>query len=934
MAGVHAGYATLTTSPVRNPESGTLLRLKPDLSGGEIFADGFRNAYDFDFSPQGDILTFDSDGERDVSLPWYEPTRVFLVTPRSHAGWISRSWKHPDTFPDMPPLVAEAGRGSPTGVVCYRHTVFPKKYQGALFVLDWTFGRILALRLQQDGSVVRAQPELFASGAEHFGFAPTDIAVGPDGHLYVTVGGRGTQGSVFRIFPTGTDQEESDPPALPPVAENETEMLTAVLQAPQPGASWSRTRWLPLARRLPKDVLEQAALDASRPDNERIRAIEVLTELHGGLSRETVMQLAEAPSAPVRARAVWSLGRVRPASPDGQAVQRYLQDPDPRVLRSALEALSTATDGRTLSRMLPSLLPVLASDDAGVRAAAATVCSRLDDTAWKTLREMLDDRPAARVTAEIGRRARKQDLDLDAIQAALPVLKGSEWSVRQKLDAVRLVQMALGDAGPSRGRAAVFDSVAPRIDLAPHDVALSPLVTLLSDMFPSGHADLDRELLRLLGMLSPVNRDLLPAILDGITADSHPTDDIHRLMVLARIEVERTFDESTATAAALVGLEDKLQQRRMKQDANWDDRIGELYTRLCQVDPALRTVIVDQPGFGRPGHVLLLSEISPDRLQQALDRFVEAMQRETDFEWSNDIVFALAESRNPQHRMLLRGQLDNRSVQGAVLMVLAENPQPDDRSLFVSGLAAVQPDVVESCLNALTRLSGTATPEELFALLSAARRLMHSPKEYSLRETAVRLLQQRTGRTFGFVFGEPGHRPQPQVLQQWGDWLRAQHPDFAPPGSRATAVADFLDRLDDIPWDRGDAQRGERLSGRLGCARCHGGRRALGPDLQGVARRFSRSDLFAAIVDPDRDVSPRYQTTSIVTRDGNVWTGLIVYESVDGLLLRDANLRTWRIEASEIEDRIRQPTSLMPSDLLQDLTPEDIADLNAWLQNL
>ena len=44
MAGITPAYATLPTSPIRKPQSGTLLRLKPDLSGGEIIADGFRNA--------------------------------------------------------------------------------------------------------------------------------------------------------------------------------------------------------------------------------------------------------------------------------------------------------------------------------------------------------------------------------------------------------------------------------------------------------------------------------------------------------------------------------------------------------------------------------------------------------------------------------------------------------------------------------------------------------------------------------------------------------------------------------------------------------------------------------------------------------------------------------------------------------------------------
>ena len=54
------------------------MRLRPDLSGGEVISDGFRNAYDFTFAASGDVFTFDSDGERDITLPWNRPTIMDL----------------------------------------------------------------------------------------------------------------------------------------------------------------------------------------------------------------------------------------------------------------------------------------------------------------------------------------------------------------------------------------------------------------------------------------------------------------------------------------------------------------------------------------------------------------------------------------------------------------------------------------------------------------------------------------------------------------------------------------------------------------------------------------------------------------------------------------------------------------------------------------
>ena len=144
----------------------------------------------------------------------------------------------------------------------------------------------------------------------------------------------------------------------------------------------------------------------------------------------------------------------------------------------------------------------------------------------------------------------------------------------------------------------------------------------------------------------------------------------------------------------------------------------------------------------------------------------------------------------------------------------------------------------------------------------------------------------------------------------------------------------ILSSLDTVNWDAGDAVNGGRLFERLACARCHGGRQALGPDLKGVTKRFTRNDLFAAIVEPNRDISPRYQTTSIETRTGKVFTGLIVYESVDGVLLRDAEHKTYRIEAADMENKVQQRNSLMPAGLLKDTQPGDLADLDAYLRSL
>jgi putative membrane-bound dehydrogenase-like protein len=228
-AGVDGAYATLPTSPLRNPQAGALMRLKADLSGGEVVSDGLRNPYDFVFSEFGDVFTADADGERDVSLPWYLPCRMLQLTPRSHAGWVSRNWKRPNDFPDMTPVLADFGRGSPTGMVCYRHEQFPRRYNGTIFSLDWTFGRILVTSLTDEGGSWKAASAVFAKANGQFGFAPTDVAVGPDGSMYVSVGGRGTRGSVYRIVHTVGAKKLAE---TPETGESAEQQLAYILNVP------------------------------------------------------------------------------------------------------------------------------------------------------------------------------------------------------------------------------------------------------------------------------------------------------------------------------------------------------------------------------------------------------------------------------------------------------------------------------------------------------------------------------------------------------------------------------------------------------------------------------------------------------------------------------------------------------------------------------
>ena len=75
------------------------LATKAPVKTVEAVCDGFRNAYDFDFNLDGEPFTYDSDNERCVGLPWYEPCRFYHIVPGGNYGWrspqLSQTWRKP-----------------------------------------------------------------------------------------------------------------------------------------------------------------------------------------------------------------------------------------------------------------------------------------------------------------------------------------------------------------------------------------------------------------------------------------------------------------------------------------------------------------------------------------------------------------------------------------------------------------------------------------------------------------------------------------------------------------------------------------------------------------------------------------------------------------------------------------------------------------------
>lgn len=197
------------TSPLRESRRGTprqegyLVRADHEGKQWELFCTGLRNPYGIAVNPAGDLFTYDADNEYDMGTPWYRPTRIVQLDSGADYGYRTAQGQWPPEYPDRPdnglPTI-DVGRGSPTAVMFGTNLEYPAPYREALFVLDWAYGRVLAVHLAPRGAGYRASLELFMQGQP---LNVTDLAAGPDGALWLITGGRKTQSALYRVAFTG-----------------------------------------------------------------------------------------------------------------------------------------------------------------------------------------------------------------------------------------------------------------------------------------------------------------------------------------------------------------------------------------------------------------------------------------------------------------------------------------------------------------------------------------------------------------------------------------------------------------------------------------------------------------------------------------------------------------------------------------------------------
>lgn len=846
--GIDDKYTQTPTSPIKKPIAGVVLRFTPDLKKSEIVADGFRNAYDMDFNKEGELFTYDSDNERCVSLPWYEPTRFYHVISGGHYGWrnpqYTSTWRFPPYFIDVVPPVEYCERGSPTGVACYRHHQFPEKYRNGFFLCDWTFGIIYFVQPKEKGASYTGKREVFLKAVGDNGFAPTDIVVHPKtGDLYVSIGGRGTRGAVYRIrYSKGLDEAKKK--GVIPVQKRSLE-------------------WSP---ELKKQLLQMAE---SKNAQEQLRAF-VLIQRHR--ARFTTQELL--PVLKLK-------GGLEP------------KPTDRHVLRVKVEMAATLEE-----KEFQSLREKSTSDRSVVSPISLAWSLRKRGTL--TTKEILQ------------------------IAGNRVFVLGSNRNPERSMRLIRLIQMHLGGAPNQKLKGTVFEGYSARKRVSPAEAQL--LLSALQTCLHSGNSELkdelEKEFGRTLAMLEDDSTAMLERLMKRHLKDhSHPSDDVHYLIVTARLRAKRSKSITSQIADTMIRLDEKIVARKMNRDRHWPTRLKELHRELVKKDPNLNKAIVEHRDFGRPDHVVWTDAPGFDK-KKAAERFLERAKKDNDFAWDAQLIRLIAQHQSEKALPVLRELWGNAGQDRALLSILAKNPQPVDREKFLEAVSQPAMHDAGLALKTLKKLPPNKDADTMLALVQGLRRLPSDKAQDKLRSELVNYLQQLTNNKA--IVNKDG----------WSQWLIKEHPKLAAGISDGVNWETWKKRLADLNWERGDVMRGKQIYVKTSCIACHSGSRALGPDLRGITGRFSREDLFAAMVRPSKDVSSRYRTLQLRTRRGKTYQGVIVYEAVDSVIVQTGPAQTVRLKYSDIEQRQILTTSLMPVGLLDRLKDEEIVDLYAYLKSL
>jgi putative heme-binding domain-containing protein len=282
---------------------------------------------------------------------------------------------------------------------------------------------------------------------------------------------------------------------------------------------------------------------------------------------------------------------------------------------------------------------------------------------------------------------------------------------------------------------------------------------------------------------------------------------------------------------------------------------------------------------------------------------------------------AVAESLPPQKRVIavraLRGGRFD-AVAPVLDKVLASHPSPEIESAAVDSIAAFdEPQAGASILKHWRSYGPAARQRAVAAMLEQKNRvplLLAAIERGQVERSAL----DASARSHLYDSSDQ------EISKRSRQLLETANTD------RQKIVESFHDALS----LNGDVTRGKKVFENA-CAKCHMPRRQggrVGPDLSGINNK-TREELLTSILNPSFAIEPRFVNYVVTTTDGRMFDGVIANETPGAITLRGGSeTGDETILRKNIAEIRASSVSLMPEDLEQNMSKQDLADIIAYLR--
>lgn len=382
-----------------------------------------------------------------------------------------------------------------------------------------------------------------------------------------------------------------------------------------------------------------------------------------------------------------------------------------------------------------------------------------------------------------------------------------------------------------------------------------------------------------------------------LSAIAGAAEDVEAVVTLLEFVID--VDEETA-AKCLATLRERVQSGEVI-GAQRDAIRRQLAAKLREVTAAGREsplyidALMLAASWGDPDAKQQARELVGNRQETEADRIaaIDALAAARDLDFLQSASLLLSSQSTPE---LLRSRL---------LGALGRYDDPAVAKLVLECYAQLSPDVQPQAIDLLTQRAAWSRH-----LLEAIGRQDLPPDALNVNQ--VRALLASSDKDLVAL-----------VRSQWGAVRTERNPE------REGIIRQMHDQLSQAS---GSPYRGREVFNRV-CGQCHriyDTGQEVGPDITRNGRG-SFEHLLSNVFDPSLVIGASYQARTVITADGRILTGLLAEDNEQRIVLKTQGGKLEIVPREDVEEIAISKLSLMPEGLEKQLTPEQLADLFAFL---